>query len=299
MNEETARVGILGLGRIGRAVATNLQARGFRVAAVDRPSSQDFPAAGGALFPDASRLAAASEVVVSCLAGDAQMEQAFLAPDGLAAGAREGLVVIEMGTFPVALKRRLAEAVAARGGAVLDCPISGTPPVVLRREAMLFVSGDEAAVQRATPVLDAISSRRTYMGPFGAGMAAKLVANFLVIANTLAVAEAFALGTKSGLDPAVMIEAIGKSFAGSPVFDFRAPMMAARTYQPAPGPARIIWKDLQIIREQSEAMGLAAPTLRTALEWFGRMIEAGRGEDESAAIYEILAAATSEPGRDA
>ena len=92
---------------------------------------------------------------------------------------------------------------------------------------------------------------------------------------------------------------LGKSFAGSPVFDFRAPMMAARTYQPAPGPARIIWKDLQIIREQSEAMGLAAPTLRTALEWFGRMIEAGRGEDESAAIYEILAAATSEPGRDA
>jgi 3-hydroxyisobutyrate dehydrogenase len=280
-----SRVGILGLGRIGRVVAANLVGEGFDVAAVERPSSHDF---GGALQPDAAALAAASDVVVSALASEAQMEDAFLAPRGLVAGAHDDLIVIEMGTFPVALKRRLADALAARGAAMLDCPVSGTPPVVARREAVLFVSGDPEVARRAAPVLDAITPRQSFVGAFGAGMATKLVANFLVIANTLTTAEAMALGAASGLDPRAIIEAIGQSFAGSPVFNFRAPMMADRTYRPAAGPARIMWKDLQYIREQSDAAGLSSPVLQTALEWYGRLIEAGRGEDEGASVYELL-----------
>ena len=171
---------------------------------------------------------------------------------------------------------------------MLDCPISGTPPVVARREAVLFVSGEPEIARRAAPVLDAITPRQSFVGAFGAGMATKLVANFLVIANTLTTAEAIALGAGAGLDPKAMIEAIGQSFAGSPVFNFCAPMMADRIYQPAAGPARIMWKDLQYIREQSDAAGLASPVLQTALDWYGRLIEAGRGEDEGAAIYELL-----------
>lgn len=280
-----AKVGILGLGRIGRVVAANLASEGFAVAAVERPSSRDF---SGPLQPDAAALAAASDVVISALASEAQMEDAFLAPRGLVGGAHKDLIVIEMGTFPVSLKRRLADALAARGAAMLDCPVSGTPPVVARREAVLFVSGDPEVARRAAPVLDAITPRQSFVGAFGAGMATKLVANFLVIANTLTTAEAMALGAASGLDPKTLIEAIGQSFAGSPVFSFRAPIMADRTYQPAAGPARIMWKDLQYIREQSDAAGLASPVLQAALEWYGRLIEAGRGEDEGAAVHELL-----------
>jgi 3-hydroxyisobutyrate dehydrogenase-like beta-hydroxyacid dehydrogenase len=266
-------------------VAANLASEGFDVAAIQRASSRDFV---GTLQPDAAALAAASTVVVSALASEAQMEEAFLAPSGLVAGAHKDLIVIEMGTFPVALKRRLADALQARGAAMLDCPVSGTPPVVARREAVLFVSGEAEIARRAAPVLDAISPRQSFVGAFGAGMATKLVANFLVIANTLTTAEAMALGTAAGLEPKAMIEAIGRSFAGSPVFNFRAPIMADRTYQPAAGPARIMWKDLQYIREQSDAAGLASPVLQTALDWYGRLIEAGRGEDEGAAVYELL-----------
>ncbi|MFZ5784145.1 MAG: NAD(P)-dependent oxidoreductase [Pseudomonadota bacterium] len=285
MSAPGPKVGMLGLGRIGRVVAANLQEKGFSVAAIDRPSSRDF---GGTLHPTAAALAAASDVVISALASEAQMEEAFLAPDGLVAGAREGLIVIEMGTFPVALKRRLAAALAGRGGAMLDCPISGTPPVVARREAVLFVSGDPEVIRRAAPVLDGVSPKQSMVGAFGAGMATKLVANFLVVAHTLATAEAMALGVGSGLDPATLIDAIGPSFAGSPVFNFRAPMMASRTYQPAPGPARIMWKDLQYIREQSDAAGLEGPMLATALDCYRRLIAAGHGEDEGASIYELL-----------
>lgn len=292
MSTATLRVGILGLGRIGRVVAANLQDRGYAVASLERPSSRDF---SGALHPDAASLAAASDVVISALASEAQMEEAFLASRGLVAGTHDGLIVIEMGTFPALLKRRLADALEARGGAMLDCPISGTPPVVAKREAVLFVSGDPDVVRRAAPVLDAVTDRQSYVGAFGAGMATKLVANFLVIAHTLATAEALALATASGLDGKAVIAAIGQSFAGSPVFNFRAPMMEAGTYRPAPRPARIMWKDLHYIREQSDALGLASPVLKTALDWYGRLIEAGRGEDEGASIYELMA--KGEPSR--
>ena len=285
MTSSTQRAGILGFGRIGRAVAANLGQAGFAIATLDRPSTRDFD---GPRLADAAALAAASDVVISALASEAQMEDAFLGPAGLVAGAHGGLVVIEMGTFPVALKQRLADALATRGAAMIDCPVSGTAPVVARREAMLFVSGDEAVIARVAPVLDAISTRQCLVGGFGAGMTTKLVANFLVIANTLAVAEAMAMGTAAGLDPDRIVEAIGPSFAGSPVFSFRAPIMARRLYQPAPGPARIMWKDLQYIRAEVEAANLPAPVLKTALEWYGRLVESGRAEDESSSIYELL-----------
>lgn len=285
MTPRTKRVGILGFGRIGRAVAANLGQAGFAIATLDRPSTRDFD---GPRLADAAALAAASDVVISALASEAQMEDAFLGPAGLVAGAHGGLVVIEMGTFPVALKQRLADALATRGAATIDCPVSGTAPVVARREAMLFVSGDDAVIARVAPVLDAISTRQCLVGGFGAGMTTKLVANFLVIANTLAVAEAMAMGTAAGLDPDRIVEAIGPSFAGSPVFSFRAPIMARRRYQPAPGPARIMWKDLQYIRAEVEAANLPAPVLKTALEWYGRLVESGRAEDESSSIYELL-----------
>ncbi len=290
MNASPRHVGILGFGRIGRAVAANLRAAGFAVATLDRPSTRDFD---GPRLADATALAAGNDVVVSALANEAQMDEAFLGPAGLVAGAHAGLVVIEMGTFPVALKQRLADALATRGAAMIDVPISGTAPVVAQREAMLFVSGDDDAIARVAPVLDAISARQCRVGGFGAGMTTKLVANFLVIANTLAVAEAMAMGTAAGLDPHKIIEAIGPSFAGSPVFGFRAPIMAERRYQPAPGPARIMWKDLQYIRATSEAHDLPAPVLKTALEWYGRLIEQGRAEDESSSVYELLRKPTS------
>lgn len=285
-------VGILGLGAIGRAAARNLLEDGFAVSAIRRPSSVDFPDWGGKLVDDAAALARDCDVVISCLANEAAMRAGFLAADGLVAGARPGLIVVEMSTFPVALKQELATALQARGATMLDSPISGTPPVVARRQGALFVSGDPAAVERCAAVLGSVAPKHPYVGAFGAGMAVKLVANFLVFVNTLATAEAMLLGTSAGIDPKVLIDAVGSSFAGTPVFNFRAPMMAERRYQPAPGPGRIMWKDLQFIRAQSDSLGLAGPLLDTTMQWFERLIAAGRGEDEGAAVYELLEQAT-------
>lgn len=286
------RVGIAGLGNIGRAVAENLASAGFQVTAIRRPSSVDFPR----LVASAEELARASDVVVAALASEEAMRDAYLSADGLVAGAHAGLCVIDLGTFPVALKQELAEQLAARGAAMLDCPVSGTPPVVRDGRAVLFVSGDRETIARCRPILDCIAPTNHTVGDFGAGMAVKLAANLLVIVDTMATAQAMLLGTRSGIDPRVLIDAIGPSVAGSPIFRLRAPLMAERRYRPAHGPAHILLKDLKYIEAECRRLGITAPFLAPAHEWFEKLIESGRGLDEGAAIFEVLEEA-SEPLR--
>jgi 3-hydroxyisobutyrate dehydrogenase len=277
-------VGILGLGNIGRAIAANLAEAGLDVIAVRRPSTADFPR----LVDSPADLARASDVVVAALASEEAMRAAYLGAGGLAAGARAGLVTIDMGTFPVALKRELADALAARGAAMLDCPVSGTPPVVRTRQAVVFASGEADVIERCRPVLDAITANHRTVGPFGAGMAVKWAANLLVTVQTFATAQAMLLGTRSGIDPQVLIEAIGASFASSPVFRTRAPLMAEGRYQPAPGPAHVFVKDLGYIEAECRRLGIPAPLIAPTLEWYARLVEAGHGNSEAAAIYELL-----------
>ena len=119
-------------------------------------------------------------------------------------------------------------------------------------------------------------------------MALKWAANLLVTINTFATAQAMLLGTRSGIDPRVLVEALGASFAGSPVFNARAPMMAEGRYQPAPGPAHVFLKDLRYIQAECQRLGTPAPLIGPTLEWYAKLLEAGRGADEAAAIYELL-----------
>jgi len=285
------KVGILGLGNIGRAVADNLGDTGFETIAVRRPSTGGF----ARLAADAAELARTCDVVITALPSEQAMRAAFLALDGLAAGAHKGLIVIDMGTFPVALKQELADVLARHGTAMLDCPVSGTPPVVRARKAMLFVSGEPAVIERCQPIFEAISpGHHRNVGAFGAGMAVKWAANLLVTVNTFATAQAMLLGTRSGIDPEVLVEALGASFAASPVFNARAPMMAEARYQPAPGPAQVFVKDLGYIEAECQRLGMPAPLVGPTLDWYSRLIEAGRGQDEAASIYELLKQSSSD-----
>lgn len=287
-----AKIGILGLGKIGRAAGENLLKEGYSVSAVRRPSTVDFTGVGGTLVASAAELGRSSDLLITCLPTVESMHEAFNGSDGLIAGAHPGLTVIEMGTFSVALKTELAEGLKAKGTVMLDSPISGTPSMVANKAGVLFVSGDKAIAERWTEVFNVFAPKNFYVGEFGCGMAIKLCTNFIVGANSLAVAEAFVFGIKAGLDPELMIKVIGPSAAASRVFDFRAPMIAQRKFKPAPGPCHILWKDLQFIREESDRLGLAAPVLKTQLEWFGKMVAEGKEDDEVAAIFEVLEDAT-------
>jgi 3-hydroxyisobutyrate dehydrogenase-like beta-hydroxyacid dehydrogenase len=291
-----ASIGILGLGKIGRAAGENLLKEGFPVAAVRRPSTEDFIKVGGTLVETAAELARRCELVITCLPSEESMHESFEGPRGLIAGAHKNLTVLEMGTFSVALKTELANGLRAKGTPMLDCPISGTPSMVANKAGVLFVSGDKAVAERWADAINAFAPKNFHVGEFGCGMAIKLATNFIVGANSLAVAEGFAFGIRAGLDPELMIKVMGPSAAGSRVFDFRAPMIAQRKFKPAPGPAHVLWKDLQLVKAESDRLGLAAPVLHTQLEWFGKMMSGGRQDDECAAVFEVLMDASKPTG---
>ncbi len=292
----TQRIGILGLGQIGSASARKLLAAGHAVTAVDRPSAAWLPEAGGVLVADAQFLAAECDIVVTALSREEDVEDAIFGARGLVAGAREGLTVADMGTFSVALKERVRDALQAAGVVALDTPISGTPNAIETGKAVIMLSGDEGGCDTVRPILEAVAPKCPYVGPFGHGIKYKFVLNALVTNHVLVAAEALNMGVASGLDAAQLIEVVKASVATSTQFELRAPLMAERRWQPPTAPARLVHKDMHYIVDHAAALGVPAPVSTVTRDYYVRVEEMGNLEQELAIIFEALEA-ENETGR--
>lgn len=282
------KVGILGLGLIGGITAEILMPKGYECAAVRRPSTESFPDTGGKLFDTARELAEWSDVVISALPSTEASRTALEGPDGLLAGTHEGLTIIEMNTFPVGEKERVRDQAADTPAKIIDCPLSGTQPIIRAGKGVIMMSGDEALCESVKPMLELVCPKTFYVGEYGTGIKLKLMINFMVGANTVALAEGMLFGAQMGLDPELMIDIVGPSAAGSTVFGMRAGIIKDRSWQPCAGPSKLLWKDLDIVEEQAEALGLSAPLLRICNDYYKKIEKAGRLEDECSVVYEIL-----------
>jgi putative dehydrogenase len=216
-------------------------------------------------------------------------ETAILGPDGEAAAGKSGLDVIEMSTISPALSVRLAAESRARGLDFLDCPVSGTSGVVARGEGMLFVGGERRVFERWRPLLEAVLPRAVYIGPAGQAMVLKLVANLLVALHSAAAAEALHLARQAGLDPAVALEVLTGSAAGSRMLEVRGPLMVRGEY-PAQMKLDIFMKDLHLIQAAAAAAGAALPLTDTAERLFAAAAETGHGDEDLAVVLTALAA---------
>ena len=284
------RIGILGLGEMGGMAARLLLAQGMAVSAVDRPSAAWLPEAGGTLVADAAALAQLSDIVIMLLASEDAVEAAVFGDAGLAAGARDGLIVADMGTFAVALKERVRDALEANGAVALDTPISGTPQAMETGKAVIMLSGDKTACETVRPVLECLAPKCPYVGPFAHGMKLKFVLNALVTNHVLVAAEAMNMGIASGLDPQQIIDVVKPSVATSTQFELRGPLMAARKWDEPTAPARLVHKDTRYIVEHARALGVSAPVSTITRDLYERVAEMGLLEKELAIIFEALEA---------
>ncbi|WP_064736074.1 NAD(P)-dependent oxidoreductase [Azohydromonas australica] len=209
-------VGFIGLGAMGRPMATRLRAAGYPLVVLDAraEATAPFVQAGAVRAQTPRDVARQCDVVFSCLPGLAQIEAVGLAPDGLLAGARPGLAWFETSTSSPALVRRLHAAFAERGAHLLDAPISGGPPGAERGKLAIWVGGDPQAYQRHEPVLRALADSPAYIGPCGSGLVTKLVHNCASQATQAAIAEVFALGVKAGADPLALWRAVRQGAIG-------------------------------------------------------------------------------------
>jgi 3-hydroxyisobutyrate dehydrogenase-like beta-hydroxyacid dehydrogenase len=284
-------IGLVGVGLLGTAVARRLLKAGHRVVGFDAAPDRvrALLAMGGEAATSARAVALASDAVCTLLPSLPTVEAAVLGPDGVAAAGKPGQVVIQMSTISPALSVRLAAESRARGLDFLDCPVSGASGQVARGEGMLFVGGERRVFERWRPLLEAVLPRAVYVGPAGQAMVLKLVANLLVALHSAAAAEALHLARQAGLDPAVALEVLTGSAAGSRMLEVRGPLMVRGEY-PAQMKLDIFMKDLHLIQAAAAAAGAALPLTDTAERLFAAAAETGHGDEDLAVVLTALAA---------
>ena len=280
------RVGVIGLGKMGLPIAMNLMSRGFLVTGYRRSGSPELTKAGGTVAASAAEAAAQTDVLLSIVPTADDVEEVIAGPAGILTTLKPGTVHIEMSTIDVDRKARLRDKVRAKGGDLLDCPISGSPGMVAPRLATTFVSGDKQSVDTVTTVLDAISGPWIYTGAFGTGARMKYVANLLLAVHTVAAAEAMALARRSGLDLQLVQKTLDDSIASSAIWRQRGPLMAERAWTPAPGPVRTLHPILEQIEEHAASTGLSASVFAAAKEVFDKALADGWGDLDIACVHD-------------
>jgi len=280
------RVGVIGLGKMGLPIARNLMSRGFLVTGYRRSGSPELVREGGTSASSAAEVAAGADVLLSIVPGAEDVEEIIEGPAGTLRTLRPGTIHIEMSTIDVDRKARLRDLVQAKGGDLLDCPISGSPGMVAPRLATTFASGEKASVGKVTTVLDAISGPWVYTGAFGTGARMKYVANLLLAVHTVAAAEAMALARRSGLDLQLVQKTLDDSIASSAIWKQRGPLMAERTWSPAPGPIRTLHPILEQIEAHAAQTGLSTSVFAAAKEVFDKALADGCGDLDIACVHD-------------
>ena len=291
------RVGIIGLGIMGAPMARNLLRAGHPLTVYTRTRARaaGLLAAGAAWADSPAALAAAVDAVVTMLPDTPDVEAVVAGPDGVLAGARAGLLAIDMSTIDPAAARALAERAAETGVALLDAPVSGGEQGAIAGTLSIMVGGAAAAFDRAGPLFAALGKRVTYMGGPGQGQMTKLV-NQVVGAGTLAaVAEGVLLAAGAGLDPAAVVEAVGGGAAASWMLAEQAPRMQRRDF--APGfMVRLQQKDLRLALASAERLGVPLPLTAVVQLLFTAVEARGGGELGTQAILTALEALAKRSG---
>jgi putative dehydrogenase len=284
-------VGIVGLGIMGSSYARHAREAGHAVVGYDiaKPALDALSALGGRLAASPREVAAQSDIILMALPSVESLRAACLdGKDGVLAGAAAGTILVEMSTLPVAAKEECRSALAASGIDMLDCPVSGTGAQAAQRDIVLYASGDPAVTERARPVLQAIAREVRHVGAFGAGMKLKCVANLLVTIHNLASAEAMLLAEASGLDLAVVYDAIRSGAGNSRIFELRAPMMIEGRYEPPTMKMGVHMKDLVLILDAARDVACPTPLLTASLPFYTAALAAGRAGQDTAALFAVL-----------
>ena len=284
------RVGLVGLGIMGTAFSSNLLESGFEAFGFDVAGDRmdELQAAGGVIADSPAAVAAECEVVITALPSVAALEEVVSGEDGLVAGARPGLIVIEMSTFPLEAKEGARAALEPEGVVVIDAPVSGTGLQAAAAEVVIYASGDSNAIERMAPVFDAIGKETFDLGEFGNGSIMKFLANLLVSVHNLATAEAFVLGMKAGIDPQQILDVLSAGVGSSRIFEIRGPMMVANTYEPAAARLKMFIKDVGVIGDFARSLEVPTPLLDASLPLYEQAVAAGLGEQDAAALATLL-----------
>jgi 3-hydroxyisobutyrate dehydrogenase len=282
------RVGLLGTGLLGTAMARRLLGRGVPLAVWNRSRHKLTPLVAEGATPAATpaELLAGVDVAVLLLA-DADAIRRTL----LAAGTRSALAgrtVIQMGTIAPDESRALADEVFAAGGEWLEAPVLGSLPQALDGSLVVMVGGTPEQLARWRGLLEQWGPEPLHVGEVGAAAALKLALNQLIATETVAFAHSLALVRRSGVDPELFLRILRGSALYAPTFDKKLPRMTAGRYDDPNFPTRHLLKDVELFEREADRLGVRAPALEGVRTTILAALAAGHGEDDYSAIYEAV-----------
>ncbi|MES2415896.1 MAG: NAD(P)-dependent oxidoreductase [Pseudomonadota bacterium] len=282
-------IGVLGLGNLGLPCAANLLKAGYTVYGYRRGDMAAFEKLGGIACTSPSDLASRCSVVIELLPGVDGLEECIWGTSGLLAGAKPGLILLNLAGYGAELKLRVQQALAAQGALMVEGAVSGPPEMMAAKKATFFLAGDEDLVNNLQPLVDDLTGSSFYLGSFGAAIKAKLVANLLVAVHNAAAAEALALGTRAGLDGGLLLKILGASAGNSSVLGYKAPRMLAQDYLPAAGSFHSLEKHTLLAKSLGDSTGTQTPLLDTAMALYRHADDLGRREHDIAAVFDWIA----------
>jgi L-threonate 2-dehydrogenase len=252
------RIGFVGVGVMGRPMASNLLKAGFPCTVYDiNPIPVEALVAEGAIQAKSVVEAAKDcDIFITMVVNDAQFEAILFEPGGVAAELKPGAIVIGMSTMSVGMVRSSAERLNSLGIEYLDAPVSGGEVGATQGTLSIMVGGKNEVWERCQPVLTVLGSNIYHIGEkVGDGQAVKMINQLMVCVHNAVAAEALTLGEKAGLDKAMLLEIIGESAGNSWILSNRGPRMVSEQFSPPKSALSILVKDLGFVVNTANSMG--------------------------------------------
>jgi len=284
------RIGIAGTGKMGAAIAVRLLQVGHQVTVWNRTpdKTRALADAGATVTVTPAELASRSECVITILTDAAAVDAVYRGRSGLLEGASAGKLFIEMSTVRPETERGLARDVAAKGAALVDCPVGGTIGPAREGKLFGFAGGGAADVARARPLLEQMCRRVEHVGQIGAGAAMKLAINLPLLVYWRAFSEALLLCQPLGLDPARLVDIFADTSGGPNVLKARGPVIAKVLAGGDAGPVTVdvdsIRKDLRTMIDEGRALGRDLLVTARALECYETAASEGLGGRDVTAL---------------
>ena len=295
------KIGFIGLGIMGKPMAKNLLAAGHQVvvSSHNQTTAAELAAAGATVADTPKQIAEQVDLVITMLPNSPDVKAVALGADGIIEGAHTGLIFVDMSSIAPLVAREISDALADKGIAMLDAPVSGGEPKAIDGTLSVMVGGDEQVFDKVKDVLSAMAASVVYVGEIGAGNIAKLANQVIVALNIAAVSEALVLAGKAGVSPDAVFAAIRGGLAGSTVLEAKAPMMMDHNFKPG-FRIKLHMKDLVNALDTSHGVGASLPLTASVLEMLTALEAAGHGGDDHSGLvqyYETLAKTSVETDR--
>jgi len=285
---EQLRVGFIGLGIMGSAMAMNIHKKGFSLIVYNRTRSKTEPFAklGVPVANSPREVAEKSDVVIDMVTDAPDVEEVLFGRDGVVYGAHPGLIVIDMSTNSPEYARYFAKRLAEYGIEFLDAPVTGGDVGARQGTLTIMVGGKREVFERVRPVLEAMGKTIIYAGDVGNGQMLKLLNQIVVGIDMLAVAEAMALAKKAGIDMDKLFTVLSTGAANSFTVQYYMPKMMKGDYEPGFRAAHLK-KDLRYALETANKLGVPLPGTALTLELYNALVTKGLGDKGTQALLKL------------